>query len=212
MVAGVSGACYKKYRNLEEARAGWSNGPNSFNGRWVAPQPRPAMQTMRDSVRALHEPAQRHRPTVPHDLEADGDDDEQQLEAVADPDPVYVHVSSDFEQPDVEEEEGPEVLVPASPTTAPLFSSALSDATLSPRPIETPQLPWNSLQLMQTIPSSSMPAHSPYPHVATTTSKIQPSAAGYPQTDEAIETVEVSKPKEIFVVVRGDRPGVYFDR
>ncbi len=215
MVAGVSGACYKKYRNLEEARAGWYSGPNSFNGRWIAPQPRPPMQTVRDSVTHRGEPASPQSFARLHevpDLDAEYPDEERHVGPVADPDPVYVHVPPDFEQPDVGAEEGPEIFVPSSPTTAPLFSSVLTDATLSPRPIETPQLPSNTLLFTQTLPVSSTPVHASYTHAAATSSKARRSTAGYLHTDEAIETVEVSKPKEIFVVVRGDHPGVYFDR
>ncbi len=212
MVAGVSGACYKKFRNLEEARAGWYSGPNSFNGDWIVPQPRPAMQTVNEST-AIHRP---HQPQAVSfaDVEVEDEDEDEdcQPQTVSDPDPVYVRVPPDFQQPDIDAEDGPEVFVPPSPATAPLFSPALTAGTLSPRTVATPQLPLGSLLLSDATPSSAPASRLP----AAAVPSRAPAAAGTRSRivveDDGIQPVLVSKPKEVFVVVRGARPGIYFDR
>ncbi len=286
MTAGYPGSCHKKYRNLEEARLAWDQGPVELRGKWRAPTaPRPPKRTPGFEVdeEDMHPVAAPSTPLSPS-CKAD----------VAQPSPLPLTVPTLRDEADSADEEErmwreagwpddasrPEDSPPLSVSLSPTISSvsslsisptpALTAGTISPAPISTPALPVTafppqsnkhittrtlscpvvdrarSVHPIRRRQDSSATATPPASPTKRSAAPIKPEVIHPPSTShfmsrspvkksqreaEAVERVlnaearsstprydveqvrvPVHTPKEIFVVVRGDYPGIYFDR
>ncbi|KAI9068211.1 hypothetical protein FKP32DRAFT_1562202 [Trametes sanguinea] len=229
MVNGFKGAVYKKYQTLEGAQAGWHQGPGCWRDSWTPPSPRRAIPT------PTPYPGPNRSPRQEQQSAGEAAPPEETLAAAQSRGLVQVHLSSvSVEGPPSDDEDqywsdpSPEFLddtrhpipppspsasssdeeddlPPRSPSPSVMTATSLSSGTLSPRTIRTP------------LPSSPAVSISPMSvtrvkrnnsaTIRTTTPELAAAASR-----EQSRGVPVAPAKEAFVVVRGDRPGVYFDR
>ncbi len=287
MTGGFPGGCCKKYRNLEDARKAWEQGPVELSGKWRPPAPRlplrtPGFEVDEDEMHIVTPPSQSApSPAVsllPREVEVgppariplpvsalsestySSDEEEQMWKDAAWPE--------EFARPREDHADGDTPAIPLSPTISSVSSLSLSPApsltsgTISPGPVLTPAFPVTTfpqqstpkisrrtlacpavdrtetvrpLRRRQEATTAATPPASPTKRAGGSTLEMRPLACSPSKSShrEGRETgkivradghasvstytleparVAVPKPKEIFVVVRGDFPGIYFDR
>ncbi|OJT12472.1 hypothetical protein TRAPUB_10980 [Trametes pubescens] len=148
-----SGATFKKYTTLKDARLGWEQGPVSWNGKWEPPrEPREACKSCK-SVAAPPVDV----PTMPAYVPS------RDQSPVRDPSSYKFHTSpqripislprEEAEPPSSDEElywAEDDPFVPPSPSlsSASFISGSLTPGTLSPGSVRTPLIPTPSLAAM----------------------------------------------------------------
>lgn len=162
LTSGYSGAAYKKYTTLKEAREGWEEGPQVWKGRWRPPR-KPADTTQEKAASMPAYPPSRDQSPVR---------DPSTCEFRSSPFPVSVALPRNEVEPPLSDEEcdywAEDVSAPPSPDSASFISGSLTPGTLSPGTITTPLIPTPALARMS-ISSPRTPDHRP--------ALLQPSAS-----------------------------------
>ncbi|KAH9899135.1 hypothetical protein C8Q73DRAFT_787057 [Cubamyces lactineus] len=208
MVKGFPGAMYKSFHSLEDARRGWYGGPRSVSD-WTPPAPRPAVLTptskQREPEAQLHIPTPIHPPPLVHvrlpadvAVESDSSDDD-----IGDDSKLSGHRAPHSASV-------PSLLTPGT----------VSAATIPTPPSEasTPSKPTKARPLKVTMTAKGFwgakPASPASKRVATSsrTTADPPATTGRDSPELSYDRVRVRKGEYVFVVLRGDLPGIYFDR
>nr|VWP01651.1 Non-specific serine/threonine protein kinase (EC [Ganoderma boninense] len=227
MVTGFSGSSHKSYIGLDNARAAWENGPINYEGTWTPPRSRAPVTTHL----ALTNPAGVYQ---------DNDDDFVFPDVLGFPthaNPVHLPIlPEDYRQLRTENPH-----IPSSPSSVGNTSilstpSWMSSGTLSPSTVNSPDLTpiLGHLSLGErftdvdrdssyTLVSNtgSHPSSTTYANPDAETSTVTPGPVnansstrnsqgfrGLLDKDRASKRV---KGDPVFVVVRGEYPGVFFD-
>ncbi|KAH9855409.1 hypothetical protein C2E23DRAFT_882795 [Lenzites betulinus] len=234
MTSGYKGATYKKYTTLEDARVGWEEGPTLWKGKWHPPAPRPPMAApgAHDPVMPAYTPSRDQSPVR----------DPSSYKYQSPPDRIQISLpQGEAESPPTDEEYDGDAdpHCPPSPSlsSAPFLSGSLTPGTLSPWTVRTPNIPTPSLAAMSihsphTSRSPPVLEQPPVKLNARDTARrtgTHGKALGAPSEGDAPsrgvaafshasktafkpDGVKVPAPKQVFVVVRGDYPGLYLDR
>ncbi|EIW58986.1 uncharacterized protein TRAVEDRAFT_48118 [Trametes versicolor FP-101664 SS1] len=231
MVTGFSGACHKKFITLEDARNGWLEGPISrVMGDWRPPHPRDALPTPpRPAPRAQnsnHTHPDEQNPL--HEQHPPDEDDDNSAAAAFEvdttPNIVELRLSAaDTAGPPSDDDSGsdeyfdvdhvekddhpPPSPSPSSVSTPPL---PLSPHYLGAFPgrVAEPRNPPPIERATTTVPQPVRPIAQ---SVQTTVSSREPRATSS-EFRPPVDTVLVdAKRKDVYVVVHGEYPGVYFD-
>ncbi|KAI9061402.1 hypothetical protein FKP32DRAFT_1576053 [Trametes sanguinea] len=223
MVNGFKGAVYKKYRTLEGAQAGWRQGPRCWRDSWTPPSPRRAIPTPTQYAgRAVQSRGMVQVHLSPVSVQGPPSDDEDQYWSDLSPDLLDdARHSIPPPSPSASSSDEEDGLPSRSPSPSVMTATSVSSGTLSPRTIRTPM---PSSPAISTSPMSATRAKRIKPATIRTAAPEPPTAASRDQSPVVKEKsatgsgrfqprqVRIAPAKEAFVVVRGDRPGVYFDR
>uniref|UniRef100_A0AAD7X445 Uncharacterized protein n=1 Tax=Trametes cubensis TaxID=1111947 RepID=A0AAD7X445_9APHY len=231
--------CHKKYPDYEAAVAGWFEGPLRHAGTWKPPAPRPPIfnSPLRRDGRATHSPSSacddrlppeiRLTTTEPHadtaltiaraatsndadvftDKNRNGDDDDDNDNDYGCDDNGCLDAGEEDDSWQLYQEARESFSTP-SPQASPYvnFSPMLTEGTISPRTIHTPSLssPALSISMLSpprlTQPSPSSPAIDKQIHDDRLTQLAH----------DLRYKSSITKKRRIYVVLRGDRPGIYF--
>ncbi len=237
MVGGFNGHAQKRYRNLAKARQAWEEGPTRWSGTWTTPAPRRAIPTpgltprAQPRLRQEWTAADLARDTAPIAMEPN-------RPVAVYPSLVSAAGVTDSDVCSDTEPEDDHDTAPRSPSPLSDYTIAsptsVSSGTLSPRTIYTLSLPPSLLntpvsrrvsitrtlscggdaKLDSPIKRGSASRSSPgvSHNVAATSGRSQLLSRHSEDMRFAPTTIAVTPSKHVFVVVRGDEPGVYFDR
>ncbi|KAH9900718.1 hypothetical protein C8Q73DRAFT_637151 [Cubamyces lactineus] len=239
MVCGFSGSAHKKYNSLEGALQGWIEGPTQMAGSWRIPQPCPPILTERSRPEAKlpQSPDQPHRSLPPEVSVLPAKAGPRALAIAAQTwaaqseDAFWDNHNGNSHEPLSTSSPPPSPTPRAMPSPnvssdselsfcsleAVRFASMLTDGTISPWTINTP--PMSSPAAQSSTFSSPVGAHRRAPNSLNPPKLSQPTPTS-PQVhsrinDERLERLArmnalAAKDRKCYVVVRGNRPGVYF--
>ncbi|KAH9846590.1 hypothetical protein C2E23DRAFT_863884 [Lenzites betulinus] len=229
MVTAFPGAIYKSFKTCEEARAAWYEGPTKHLPGWKPPPPRSARPTPQSHAAAKQSEAQAEEgaltasplvtatdvhvllpPQAMEDPEADADVDDAFLPCATTPSRTssISSVSSISEWSDTVDETmrpRPSVLTADTLSLYSALSPAMSELNLHGLSPSTPRRAKHGARSPSPPPSPTTPAS-----MRRLTRKRQ--AQGSRDMQPEPKGVHVRKGDVVFVVIRGDRPGIYFDR
>ncbi|KAI0653760.1 hypothetical protein C8Q70DRAFT_1059073 [Cubamyces menziesii] len=224
MVKGFPGAIYKSFPTLEEARQAWYGGPSVVPG-WTPPAPRPAIST----------PHSQSRPSKPSNAKQPKAQPADPIPTVHPPPLVHVRLpaeaafDSDGSDSEIQDERSPRTRrglpacsdnLPPTPAMIPAGTTSTSTTHASASlPMSTP----TKLRPVKVDISSrgvwgagsvrpARPAASKRTTESPSSPAISTDTSGRESPELPYERVHVRKGEYVFVVIRGDRPGIYFDR
>ncbi|KAI0323654.1 hypothetical protein GY45DRAFT_1217293, partial [Cubamyces sp. BRFM 1775] len=215
MVCGFSGANFKKYDNYESAVEAWFEGPPRLEGNWKVPNPRPPILTspLRREEKSPHPTPSTYDGRLPPEVKlaaTEEDDNSWQLyhdtrDSVSIPSPqssptprTNAHAASDLSN------DSPHMHSVRSFE----FSPMLTAGTISPRTVHTPSL--SSPALSTGILSPPQLAQ-PSPSSPAIDRKIRDDRLTQLAHDLANKS-SITRKRKVYVVLRGERPGIYFER
>ena len=210
MVKEFQPAIYKSFHTLEAARQAWYGGPSVLPN-WTPPSPRPAIPTPPSHSKPSES---KRRGTKQAAFEADADSAVPQVHP---PPVVRLRLPADVAQESSDSEDGDSAPIrPPLPATS--VASLLTPDTISGGTVTTPTTPKKLRPVKVDMTPVGVWGASPARAGATAPKRTQvptsgPSeASGRESPELPYDRVRVRKGEYVFVVIRGDKPGIYFDR
>ncbi|KAJ8481667.1 hypothetical protein ONZ51_g5830 [Trametes cubensis] len=208
MVKGFPGAIYKSFPTLEEAHQAWYGGPSVVPG-WTPPAPRPAIST----------PHSQSRPSKPSNAKQPKAQPADPIPTVHPPPLVHVRLpaeaafDSDGSDSEIQDERSPRTRrgLPACSDNLP--PTPATDSCGDDLNVYYARLRLTTyVNAHETTPCQTRPAASKRTTESPSSPAISTDTSGRESPELPYERVHVRKGEYVFVVIRGDRPGIYFDR
>ncbi|KAH9885132.1 hypothetical protein C8Q73DRAFT_660296, partial [Cubamyces lactineus] len=233
MVCGFSGANFKKYDNYELAVEAWFEGPPRLKGNWKVPNPRPPILTspLQKEKKSPHPTPSTYDGRLPPEVKLSATED--------DDDGDYDYGSAAFDAAEEDDNswqlyhDAPGSVSTPSPQSSPTprtnpraasdlsndspyihsvrsfeFSPMLTAGTISPRTVQTPS---PSSPALSTGILSPPQLAQPSPSSPAINKKIRDDRLTQLAYDLANKS-SITRKRKVYVVLRGERPGIYFER